>query len=71
VVATLDKGHLFVNAVAQEEAALVSNHSFKFKLPKGCSTSAESISATIENGILKVVLPKEIDIKRSTEIKIK
>ena len=71
VVATIDKGHLFINAVAAEEAILTSNHSFKFKLPKDCSTSAESISASIENGILKVVLPKEVEIKKSTEIKIK
>jgi HSP20 family molecular chaperone IbpA len=71
IVASIDKGHLFINAVAKKESPLVSNQSFRYKLPKDCELSADLVDAKMENGILTVTLAKVSELKGSAEIKIK
>lgn len=71
VSAMIEKDHLLIQADVETESALISNYRFKFSLPKDCDRNSDSIDAKIENGILTVTLPKQIEVKKTASIKIK
>ena len=71
VSAVIDKGSIFIKASSEKEQPLIANETFRFKLPKDCDMSSDSIDAEMENGILTIKLPKIKEVKNLTEIKIK